>query len=147
MVVTSIQNTPENGYGPGQSELTLKSVFAKFYNIDYFPVHTEFPGFFNDSIYLRRIQISIETFLIEANRRGLESNKRVYVHVVGLGLGVWMLNPGAQKRIYLEAFQNSLMKLCLPNIACLDFSWLDPHEKVPSLRSGKNFQDTDILIR
>jgi hypothetical protein len=147
MVVSSTQNVLENGYGPCRTEPSLKDVFAKFYDIEYFPTFTEFSGFFNDSIYLRRIQITIETFLIEANSRGLKTNKRVYVHVVGLGLGVWMLVPKIQQRIYLEAFHNSLMKLRLPFIACIDFSWFDPNEKVSSLGHGRKFQGTDISIR
>ena len=47
----------------------MLDVFAKFYDLDYFPLHNETADSFNGEVYLKRIQISVETFLIEANAR------------------------------------------------------------------------------
>ena len=45
--------------------------------------------FFNKQVYEQRIRITAETLLIEANDRAKMANKKAYVHVVGLGLGIW----------------------------------------------------------
>ena len=57
--------------------------------------------FFHKHVYEQRIRITAETFLIEANHRAkLAAGKKAYVHVVGLGLGVWkMLNAQPVKII------------------------------------------------
>lgn len=47
--------------------------------------------YFNKFVYHHRIRISAETFLIEANHRAGLEGKKAWVHVVGLGLGVWKL--------------------------------------------------------
>jgi len=146
MAVTRIQNTPENGYGQNQPQPSLKNVFAKFYKVDYFPTQKEFSASFNGSVYLQRIQVTAETFLIEANSRGQEKNKKVYVHMVGLGLGVWMFRE-EQVKIFLQAFENALKKLHLSWIAYLDFSYVSPLEDVQNLRHDEKFSNTDIIIK
>lgn len=47
--------------------------------------------YFNRFVYEQRIRITAETFLIEANHRAKVAGKKAYVHVVGLGLGIWKL--------------------------------------------------------
>ena len=42
-------------------------------------------------MYIKRIQLSAETFLLEAESRGEETGREVYCHAVGLGLGVWQV--------------------------------------------------------
>jgi len=39
------------------------------------------------------MKISIQNFLFDANERGKASGKKVFCHVVGLGLGVWQVCP------------------------------------------------------
>ena len=46
----------------------------------------------NAPIYMERISISAETYLLEANQRGKLKNLKVHAVVVGLGLGVWQIN-------------------------------------------------------
>ena len=46
---------------------------------------------FDASIYRKRIAISAETYLLEANERGKFKNLQVHAVVVGLGLGVWQI--------------------------------------------------------
>ena len=48
---------------------------------------------FNAPIYRERITISAETYLLEANQRGKSKHLNVHVVVVGLGLGVWEIDP------------------------------------------------------
>ena len=112
LIVNSEQNTTEHGYGENVSEPSLKSIFANFYDLPYFPTYKsvqqssncnrmiEFPmesSYFNDTVYRKRIQISAETFLIEANHRGHIFGQDVHAFVVGLGLGVWQYTS---KQVY-----------------------------------------------
>jgi len=87
--------------------------------------------FFNVDKYKERMRITFETFLIEANARGVAANnKQVYCHVVGLGLGVWQLK-GYQKQTehFLSSFKDSLERLSgnnqIKNIGVIDFSYID----------------------
>ena len=83
----------------------------------------------NEEKYKERMKISFETFLIEADERGKTIDKKVYCHVVGLGLGVWQHGDGEhQTKLYLEAFKETLELLYrsgrLQNIGVVDFSWI-----------------------
>ena len=62
---------PANGYGPGGNaeHPAVLDVFAKFYDLDHFPLHDKISESFNAEVYLKRIQTSVETFIIEANAR------------------------------------------------------------------------------
>ncbi len=51
----------------------------------------QFREYFNKMTYKRRVEMSAETMLAEANARAKREGKKAYVHVVGLGLGVWRL--------------------------------------------------------
>ena len=55
-----------------------------------------------------RIEISAETFLIEAEHRGLQEDREVYCHVVGLGLGVWRISNQQNKYFLREILELSL---------------------------------------
>ena len=72
--------------------------------------------YFNEHVYQRRIEISAETFFLDAQHRGEESDKDVFVHIVGLGLGVWMRCSGIQRELYLKAFQAVLQAGKYPRI-------------------------------
>ena len=77
---------------------------------------------------------------MEANFRGIQSGEKVYVHVVGLGLGVWMFNPEIQNELYLRAFQNVLEQIDLSQISDIDFSWIEPPKKSSAFKDGKAFK-------
>lgn len=149
IAITSTQNTPQNGYGKNRVKPNLNDVFAKFYSLEYFPSFDESGGKdFNGPVYSKRIKTSIETFLIEANSRGSSQGRKVYVHVVGLGLGVWMYKPDVQNELYLTAFENVLNEVRLPNISDIDFSWIDtPKGASSKLKNGSKFAGkNDIKI-
>lgn len=95
---------------------------------------------FNGLIYKARIRITAETLLIEANARaqGDPQQRRAYVHVVGLGLGVWAVHP-RQAEWYTQAFAEALDAVRLPHIAVLDFSYF----RVSSLGRHKAGSVTD----
>jgi len=66
---------------PDQLSAGLQDVFAKFYGLDRFPTFDEakkggeemiklYDGFFFGEVFVKRMEISAETFLLEANQRG-----------------------------------------------------------------------------
>jgi len=74
----------------------------------------------------KRYIISIDTLLIEAEARAANANKKAYIHVVGIGLGVWKCWDG-QENIFLSTFTKRIKKL-LPNlkhISVIHFSYFN----------------------
>merc|ERR1712059_102 len=151
MVVTRDHNTEQS---------QVLALFAKFYGRTHFPSHQELvqsqdleyvevrPGtFFNKEVYTARLQLTAETFLIEANQRGVESDKDVYCHVVGLGLGVWQFFP-QQNQLFLRAWVRTLDSLInqLGRVKDVNFSWVASSKEVPELENGNSFGDTNIKI-
>ena len=94
---------------------TIQAVFARFYG-DQFNRESQryietsmLSGLYLDKeIYTKRIQISAETFLIEADQRGLQEDRYVYCHVVGPGLGVWRISDHQNYYFLRETLQLSL---------------------------------------
>lgn len=72
----------------------------------------------------KRFAISIDTLLLESQARAKEINKIAYVHVVGIGLGVWKI-ASQQDEIFLRVFEQRLKYLAskLPNIGWINFAW------------------------
>lgn len=64
--------------------------------------------YFDNVIYSKRLAITFDTFLYEANQRALDCGKFAYVHVVGIGLGVWKMSPH-QGEIFLDTFAKRLV--------------------------------------
>jgi len=140
MIIDPEQNTLENGYGPNGPIYNGLSIWAKFYEIDYFPLYSEVEldqtGRFyklNTGIYLdllvykKRVKILAEIFLKEANFRASKINKIAFCHVVGLGLGAWKL-PSAgdiQTKITIQAYLELLSEQTFKNISDLYFSWFN----------------------
>uniref|UniRef100_A0A6B2L4W1 Uncharacterized protein n=1 Tax=Arcella intermedia TaxID=1963864 RepID=A0A6B2L4W1_9EUKA len=80
--------------------------------------------FFNIAVYKKRLALSILPFLLDADKRAQEQNKKAYLHVVGLGLGVWQIVP-EQATWMLETYKELLMNHQdkLTHIHTVDFSW------------------------
>ena len=62
--------------------------------------------------------------MVEANHRGKVKNKEVYLHVVGLGLGLWKF-CSIQESLFLQAFHQSIFSLSIEYISDIDFSWFN----------------------
>jgi len=80
--------------------------------------------FVNIDVYKKRLELSILPFLLEADTRAVEANKKAYIHVVGLGLGVWQIVPD-QALWMLVTYKELLIKYDekLKNVHTVDFSW------------------------
>ncbi|XP_064211807.1 uncharacterized protein LOC663704 [Tribolium castaneum] len=121
VVICKEQNTSCYGYGPSE-EPTLQQEFLKFYgsvNGTYDKVLEQIGShpeqylelgrgkYFDRLMYEKRLALSIDTLLIEANYRAKQKNKMAYVHVVGLGLGVWKITH-QQNKIFMDTFAQRL---------------------------------------
>ncbi|XP_064214595.1 uncharacterized protein LOC135267006 [Tribolium castaneum] len=121
VVICKEQNTSCYGYGPSE-EPTLQQEFLKFYgsvNGTYDKVLEQIGShpeqylelgrgkYFDRLMYEKRLALSIDTLLIEANDRAKQENKMAYVHVVGLGLGVWKITH-QQNKIFMDTFAQRL---------------------------------------
>ncbi|XP_050293097.1 uncharacterized protein LOC126733752 [Anthonomus grandis grandis] len=123
VVVSKEQNTQENGYG-NTFIPTLQSIFTNFYGepcLTYEQLKPNFNNkkkytklsetvYFDNEIYERRMSLSIDTLLLEANFRAKEAGKMAFVHVVGIGLGVWRISTH-QGVVFREAFAKRIQYL------------------------------------
>jgi len=142
MVVTPQQNTEKNGYGRNavgrRSELLR--LWASFYGKTHFPdwkeaqqscEYTKLPGcLFDGDVYKRRMRMSVEPFLLDADARACGRSKelngrpvKAFVHVVGLGLGAWVLDERVQSDLMLEVYQKVMEEHELKNIGTVNFSY------------------------
>ena len=169
MVVSRRQNTPEKGYGtqalPSSPKTQLNHLFAKFYGIEQLPTYNDVVAivesekdkpkaryvqlelgwgkdtYFDTVIYKERLRLVIEPFLLEANACAAEKGKKVYVYVVGLGMGAWCLGgqqnafaKQAQEQlmldVYSEIIQDSPEKFA--SISDIDFGYFGPFTQDPA---------------
>ncbi|XP_063217666.1 uncharacterized protein LOC134528202 isoform X1 [Bacillus rossius redtenbacheri] len=147
VMVTREQNVVQKGYG--SHELAAKpkyfwrKLWCEFYNLgSCLPLYSEvesglnksetnryerlrFSGnYFDNTVFACRLAMSFETLLIEAQHRAQLADKYAYIHVVGIGLGVWMISSHQQK-IFLDSFAGCLRRLLpvLQNVADVNFAW------------------------
>ena len=83
---------------------------------------------FHDDAYKARIRVTADILLLEANSRAMAEGKDAYVYVVGLGLGVWLVDTN-QPRLYVEAFAEAIDALgaagSLDSVRTIEFAWID----------------------
>ncbi len=103
---------------PSKQDPELSSIFQKHFGVQ------KSSAEFDVSMYKARMRITFETLLLEANERAMEADKTAYVHVVGLGLGVWQLRS-EQPVWYIEEFASAIRELDLPYVTTLEFGWID----------------------
>ncbi|KAF2880353.1 hypothetical protein ILUMI_25816 [Ignelater luminosus] len=155
MVITKTQNTEANGYG-AKSNKSLHSVFANFYEepcLTYEQVKTlmqnepnrfttlENEAFFDNVIFSKRIALSIDTLLLEANHRAKQENTTAYIHVVGIGLGVWKCSPH-QEEVFVETFAKRLKSLGenLHSISDVYFSYFNQTKTCGGCKHGEKLK-------
>jgi hypothetical protein len=145
VMVTETQNLKKNGYGSQLSDNAQqcwRQIWAKFYGVPNLPTYKNVlkttenmkPGerfvqvgkgkMFDNNIYAKRICVAAELLLLEAESRAAAEGKQAYVHVVGIGLGVWRIS-GHQERIFLDSFATCLKHLypVLNHVSDVNFAW------------------------
>lgn len=98
-------------YDPNSSE--LQKMWAEFYGYEngLFPVYDSVSnndtnyistqlGYLNIAAYKKRMKITISTFLHEAVYHAKLTGKKACCNIVGLGLGMWMVDPGQNQIFY-----------------------------------------------
>ena len=155
------------GYLPKFSELhndvqeskSLRGLVSRFFNFkkdhqkdnELLKVYREMTGRINTPEFLhipgynQRNRITFETLLADANYRALRMKKKAYVHVVGLGLGVWRIFND-QINLFLSEFIRTASRLNFDNISDIDFSWILNHgEQVVKMENGVQLKDGDTI--
>lgn len=134
MIITPTQNTSAHGYGAHATPNPLLKIWKKFYGLQfasYAEAQADTSGrfikfggnqYFDSAVYKKRMAAIIEPFLLDAHSRAQEQHKKAYVHVVGLGLGVWE-KVSSQGRLLVEVYADILNKHALRAIADINFSY------------------------
>lgn len=159
MIITPEQNTVKNGYGKSNTINPKLILWSKFYGL-IFPTfdeaRTDKTGryisfdngtkYFDSAVYKARLTLVIEPFLLDAHERGVRNNKKVYVHAVGLGLGVWQVLP-AQTQLMLDVYAEIIKKYDVSQIADIDFSWFTGVDNCCGVYNGGTFKTSPNKIR
>lgn len=148
MIITPQQNTRKNGYGFTVVHKGLLALWSGLYG-EKIPTFDEARAdnsgrfillknglYFDSVVYKKRIRFVAEPFLIDAHNRAAMLNKKAYVHVVGLGLGVWQIDE-RQVQYMLNAYTEIIGNNDLSSISDIDFSWFN----------GMSQQDQDAIIQ
>ncbi len=138
MIVTPEQNIAANGYGstasPANPRTQLLGIWEAFYGMKcatFEQAQQDTSGRFaqisataylDTALYKKRLRMVIEPFLVDAHVRGSSQGKKVYVHAVGLGLGVWQISP-IQANLMLDVYAQIIQERNLSAISDIDFSW------------------------
>ncbi|KAJ3648221.1 hypothetical protein Zmor_020041 [Zophobas morio] len=153
VVITKRQNTKNNGYGKGNAP-NIHSLFASFYEeecLEYEEViekqrtlpmnlqrYTSLKNgeLLDNHVYYKRLIFSMDTFFVEANQRALERNTSAYVHVVGIGLGVWQKSP-CQNKLFMDTCGQRIQLLGphLHNISDICFAYIS-HDACLNFKHG-----------
>lgn len=141
IIISKTQNTIENGYGQiSSNDETSRSSYRQLWKDFYeeqdflfkkvtkddkrFGSSKNKNDIFDNLIMKKRYAISFDTLLLESEARAAAAGQRAYIHVVGIGLGVWRTAP-QQEEIFLLTFTERLKTLLpkLSHVAFVHFSW------------------------
>lgn len=142
ILITKQQNTLANGYGTMPTTKLDESLINKFeyrkiwnwfYNeksLLYDEVSEQDKRFrpigfvtgkkldvdlFDQIVMEKRYSISFDTLLIESDYRASVLKKKAFIHVVGIGLGVWKATD-CQNKVFLECFESRIKALIYPQL-------------------------------
>lgn len=154
IIISERQNTNINGYGYNElngtndkndfeleRSLKYRKLWQKFYQEQDFLFNKVPKGnprffdcgeshvYFDNIVMKKRYAITFDTLLMESQARAEKLNKQAYIHIVGIGLGVWKM-VAHQNKIFLETFSQRVRHLLpkLKNIGALHFSWFHMKE-------------------
>lgn len=139
MVIHKSQNTKDNGYGL-VSTPTIHHLFAEFYEdecLEYEEIVQNVPQkaerytqlnkgeILDNHIYYKRLVFTIDTLFMEANFRAKEYGTMAYVHVVGIGLGLWKISS-CQNKLFMDtcAQRIRLLRKNLHHISDICFAYI-----------------------
>lgn len=166
IVISAKQNISTRGYGSFNQSATnseelvqnyeYRKMWNEFYADNCSPLFSDVKlngkryvqskikdSIFDCNMMKKRYTISFDTLLLEAESRAAIANKLAYVHVVGIGLGVWRATKN-QEIIFLETFSDRINALLskLQHIGWIHFSWFHETE-CGELKNGTTFHSND----
>lgn len=155
-LVTPDQNTEARGYGARAAPAQLQAVWARLWGRA-LPTWREADardeGFLrvsknmllNVGVYKARMRLTAEVLLAEAGARAAAEGLKAYVHVVGLGLGVWRASKD-QDALFADAWGEALQAApSTAHVAHVDFSWIGA-DACLGVRDGQLFPGTQVTI-
>lgn len=155
-LVTPTQNTREWGYGSAQGgAVHIQHLWARLWGKT-LPVWQDVSSrdnaflevnkntYLNIPVYKSRIQLTAEILLAEAGARAKAVGLKAYVHVVGLGLGVWRASP-RQDAMFVDAWGDALKISDTSCIGHVDFSWIGA-DKCQGVGNGQVFPGTSVTL-
>ncbi|KAJ8872661.1 hypothetical protein PR048_026272 [Dryococelus australis] len=97
-------------------------------------------GIFDNLIYKKRLSASIEMLLLEAEFRAIEKNTTAYIHIVGIGLGVWKVSKH-QEKVFLATFAECVGRLQerITHVSDIHFGWFS-ETSCGSISNGGKFE-------
>lgn len=163
IMITPAQNAPQWGYGKTKSEESLLlSLWKKFYGTTFATfeqaqkdtsgryVKLSATEYFDTLVYKKRMRMVIEPFLYDAQQRGKDSRKNVYIHAVGLGLGVWKksdIQTQLLLDVYAEVIQDSQNSGRFSTISDITFAHFDGNNlSCGGARNNEKIPGSSILV-
>ncbi|XP_047490993.1 uncharacterized protein LOC125040484 [Penaeus chinensis] len=155
-LVTPTQNTEAKGYGGRAAPSQLQALWARMWGRalpTWSDAGARDEGFLrvsknmllNVGVYKARMRLTAEVLLAEAGARAAAEGLKAYVHVVGLGLGVWRASKD-QDAMFVDAWGEALQAApSTARVAHVDFSWIGA-EVCQGVRDGQRFPGTDVTI-
>ncbi|KAL0860731.1 hypothetical protein ABMA27_010065 [Loxostege sticticalis] len=158
MLVTEDQNVPENGYEascPDAAKRAWRQLWDDFYQIPS-TAHSELTArvklvpcsgrrvfgerwarvrtfAFDNAVYFRRMCLTADVVLLEANARAQEQGKSAFLNVIGAGLGLWKVS-GHQLDVYILTFLQRIVSFLdagrLDHVADVNFAYIKPGKEV-----------------
>ena len=164
-VISPTQNTLHNGYGPLSKNQELL-IFARLYDVPYFPTFEQIAehisqepeqkrfipmtdgSFFDSLVYQRRLYLTLFPFLACVEQQATKEQVNAFVHLTGLGLGVW-LPRGIPQHIPYAIFVNTVFDIIRRNsfsfIHTIAFSWFNSYQgDKPSTITSSNGENIRI---
>ena len=150
----------------------LLESWAAFYGIPYFPTFAEVvssieehqetknepqqqryvklstlgpTAYFDTWVFSKRMEYIAELYLVDANDRAKSQGTQAVCHVVGLGLGVWLINS-CQRQLYVDAFGTVLQRLHLPYIKDVYFAYIRDVSTCAGATQGEQVQGPNNQI-
>ncbi|XP_049881278.1 uncharacterized protein LOC126377533 isoform X2 [Pectinophora gossypiella] len=91
---------------------------------------------FDNEVYYKRLTITCECALLEAEARAAEEGRDAFVNIIGAGLGVWKISPH-QVDVYvltfLERIRALLKKDHLNHVSDVNFAYIAPSSGILAL--------------
>ncbi|KAI5644702.1 hypothetical protein NE865_03354 [Phthorimaea operculella] len=168
-VLTESQNTEQNGYGEKahdtpNAKTMWRKIWDDFYqiqsctyaelkskitivekpeNLRYKDKYVKIPrstNIFHNEVYYKRICITAECVLLEAQARAETEGKQAFLNVIGAGLGVWRATPH-QNDVYVLTFLDRVIALSeknlLNHVSDVNLAYIDVNDEILELFTDK----------